>query len=1072
MKAIISVAAAILFLAVVSSGCTAKAKQDRYLKQATEHFEAGDYDKARIAYLNLLRGDPQNAVAIQKLGQIWFENGAPLEALRYLSLAPVLMPADFDTRAKLAACYLSLGHPAEARKEAMTILEQSPGHDEAIQILAETVRSQPELDETMQIIEGGAQPDKASRHLAIATLHLRKRDREAAEKEILRGLSLDPKSVLGHMAMALVWWSKGNPEKADAEFKTAVELAGPRHLVGVKYADFKVKNNARDEAKAILNGITAKTPDFLPAWLFLAKIAMDEKKYDDGLAYLKNILARDIGNVDAQILQATIWIERGEAARAEQALVALDKEQRTLPNLKYQLARAALQNNNLNLAGSAAEDALALNPDSLDAQILLASVNLRRGDAKSVAKAMETLLKARPNLLQPQLLLIDAYRALDRQDDAAALVRQQIAADPKNATPHFMLGVILRQKGQIDEAADELEKAYALAPENTTFLSQIVDLEIARKRFPEALQRVEAALKTTPNSGNLHFLEGKIHWAQGIRDRAEKAFVKALEIDAAQADAPALLTAIYVSDKKFTEARAVVERVLARTPTDAGALRAAALIYEQLNELEKARDAYEKILTLSPGDHAVMNNLAYLYSEKLNNLDRARDLALKARSLQPSDAGTADTLGWILFKQGEYPQALALLQESAVNLGDNPEVQYHLGMASYMMGQVGVARAALEKAAAATQDFPGKSEIPAKLALLSSGASPSMPVPIEQIEALVKDRPQDPLLRIQLGDAHTRGGDSAKAAAAYEQALTLNPALTEPALKLAKVYAGSLNNKQKAMEYAKKAQALAPNDAAVAGVLGALAYESGNHPWAYSLLGESSRKRPQDATILRDFAWAAYSTGRVDEGQLAMERLLKVAPDSALASEAKSFIAIVGLDSDSERLSGAQPEIEALLQTNPKYLPALMAQAALSLRRGDSKAAGKIYADVLQLFPDFTPAMKRLAALLMGDPATLSKADDLARKARRAFPDDPEIAQILAAISYEKKDYSYARQLLEESARKRPLDARSLYYLGMIHFHAKEKVQSREVLKQALAAGLEESLAARAAESIKELETE
>ena len=56
-----------------------------------------------------------------------------------------------------------------------------------------------------------------------------------------------------------------------------------------------------------------------------------------------------------------------------------------------------------------------------------------------------------------------------------------------------------------------------------------------------------------------------------------------------------------------------------------------------------------------------------------------------------------------------------------------------------------------------------------------------------------------------------------KAAAAFEQALKLNPKLIAAATKLAQLYAGPLQNKEKALAYAKKARELAPADPQVAG---------------------------------------------------------------------------------------------------------------------------------------------------------------------------------------------------------------------------------------------------------------
>ena len=81
-----------------------------------------------------------------------------------------------------------------------------------------------------------------------------------------------------------------------------------------------------------------------------------------------------------------------------------------------------------------------------------------------------------------------------------------------------------------------------------------------------------------------------------------------------------------------------------------------------------------------------MNNLACLYSEHLGQLEKGYQLARKVRDLAPTDPSVADTLGWILYHKGEYSPALNLLRESAAKLTAQPEVQYHLGMTHYMMG--------------------------------------------------------------------------------------------------------------------------------------------------------------------------------------------------------------------------------------------------------------------------------------------------------------------------------------------------------------------------------------------------
>jgi Flp pilus assembly protein TadD len=511
--------------------------------------------------------------------------------------------------------------------------------------------------------------------------------------------------------------------------------------------------------------------------------------------------------------------------------------------------------------------------------------------------------------------------------------------------------------------------------------------------------------------------------------------------------------------------------LLSKDPKNESALTTLALIYEREKDYPKTRDAYEKLLAVNPNSVPALNNLAYLYAEQLNELDKAYDLARKAHDLQPEDTATADTLGWVLYKRGDYQQALTILQESAEKSPDTPEIQFHLGMTAYMMGQTDLARTALRKAANAPNDFPGKDESKWRLASLETGKGVSPELSISQLEAMIKAQPSDLISQVRLGEAYEKQGAWDKAAAAFEQALKLNPNLASTVTKLAQLNAGPLQDKEKALAYAKKARQLAPADPQVAGILGKVAFQSGNYTWSYSLLQEAARQRQNDPSVLYDLAWAAYSLGKINEARDAMQKVLTAGTDSSQAGDAKKFLTFTALENPNQ-LATAEPEVQRELKSNPEYVPAKMAQAALDAQRGEVKPATEIYSDILRRFPDFAPAQKRLAALYAVEPSTVPAAYDLATKARKALPDDPELAELLGRLSYEKREYPRAIQLLQESARKRQLDADSLFYLGMSQLQAKQKAEAQGVLNQALVAGLHEPLATEAKRALADLQRE
>ena len=1039
------------------------------MQRAERDLKAGDYEKAKIEYLNLLRMDHRNSTAIQRLGTIWFENGVPLRAYPYLLTACDLAPENLESRAKLATVLASLGEMAEAQKQAIAVLDVLPTQDEATLALADTIRTEQDVELAEERLWKNQERESAAYHLAWAKIAAWKGDMEWARSELQRALKAEPGSPRPHLAMANFYLAQDNQAEAEREFSMAVQLAPIRSEARLRFAEVQALSGRRDAAKGSLKQITKEVPDYLPAWRLLAQIAFEEKNWDESLALLEKVFDQDLGNIEARLLEANVWLAKGDAAKAVEGLEQLDVAYPNVPLIKYRLARAYLQNNDQPQAEIALSNAIFVDPDYVDALLLLAELNLRTGKAALVAGAMTSLLERQPGLAQAQSLLVEAYQSLGRPQDAVEIVRDQVKLSPRSADAYLRLGIVLSQSKKDAEARQAFEKAAELAPESLTPLNQLVELDIAAKDFASAAKRVQEKLQQAPKSAGVHFLEGRIYFAKGDWGRAEAALLQALDLDPNLSKAYDLLISSYVAAERIPQAINELQSVLSKNPDNERALLTLALIYDTTKDFLKARQVYEKVLSLNPGSTTAMNNLAYIYAEQLHQLDKAYELARKARTLEPVNPAVADTLGWILYRQARYQQALSLIREAAVRLPDAPEIQVHLGLANYMMDQPEPARAAFKKAVSAPADFASKPEARKWLAFLEDDSGAPRQLTIDELEKLLQQRPNDLVARVRLGELYEKQGAIEKAAAAYEAALNVNPKLTEATLRLAQLYAGPLHKLDSALALAKAARDLAPDDPRVAGILGRIAYLTGNFSWAYGLLVESAHGRSEDPGVAYDLAWAAYSLGKVSEAQQAMRRVIELPSDSQQSLAAKRFLALTDLEMTDKDPAASQGEVEKALKADPGYVPALMARAAMEKQQGESKAAIGTYGDVLKRFPDFAPAQKQLAALYLEDPGALDKAYELAVKARKILPDDPELALTLGEISYQRREFAYAIQLFQESDRRKPLLGRDLYYLGISQLRTSQNAESRKTLEQALAAGLQEPFSQEAKAAIDEL---
>lgn len=311
-------------------GCSAEAKRDRALERASAYFKAGEYDKAKIEYLNVLGQAPENAKAIEQLGLIYLEQGASSQAYPFLLKSRTLAPENLAIRLKLARLKQSLGKTNEARQDLMSILERSVGHPEATVLLTETVRTRDAFKAADLELTKIRERNSASFHVATANLALFAGDQTKAMASLKRAVSTDPNSPFVHSAMANLHLLQNRPDDAAAEYRKAAEMSPMRSAARMQFAEFTAQHGAVPEAVAYLQDITRQAPDYLAAWRTLAKIALAQKNHEEALAHLKNVFSREPRDYESHMLRAQVHLQKGES---RQGIEELEKVAQAFPSL-------------------------------------------------------------------------------------------------------------------------------------------------------------------------------------------------------------------------------------------------------------------------------------------------------------------------------------------------------------------------------------------------------------------------------------------------------------------------------------------------------------------------------------------------------------------------------------------------------------------------------------------------------------------------------------------------------------------------------------------------------------------
>ena len=106
----------LILAAALITACSKEAKKTRFLAEADNYFKAGDYDKAKVSYLNVVQLDPQNALAFERIGEMWLDDWAPVRASAFLAKASELDPNNVQNRVRLARSYAATGRFDDSRK--------------------------------------------------------------------------------------------------------------------------------------------------------------------------------------------------------------------------------------------------------------------------------------------------------------------------------------------------------------------------------------------------------------------------------------------------------------------------------------------------------------------------------------------------------------------------------------------------------------------------------------------------------------------------------------------------------------------------------------------------------------------------------------------------------------------------------------------------------------------------------------------------------------------------------------------------------------------------------------------
>jgi tetratricopeptide (TPR) repeat protein len=160
---------------------------------------------------------------------------------------------------------------------------------------------------------------------------------------------------------------------------------------------------------------------------------------------------------------------------------------------------------------------------------------------------------------------------------------------------------------------------------------------------------------------------------------------------------------LLASLERYDEALDFYDKYISYRPDEESALLGRAELLLRMDRLDDAIAQYRAAAKRWPESAISLNALGYTLADRTEEYKEAEKLIREALEYDPDSPAIIDSLGWVLYKQGDYETALSELQR-AYEMLDDHEVAAHIVEVLVALDRQDEALVVLEDAESRHQD--------------------------------------------------------------------------------------------------------------------------------------------------------------------------------------------------------------------------------------------------------------------------------------------------------------------------------------------------------------------------------
>jgi len=834
-------------------------------------FESGDVTGAEVELRKALERKYASEQTIPLLARVLLATGQAKKVTD--EFAKIEVPAGeplASLKTTLSAAYSAQGNREAAEAELAAALASKADYAPAQLTNAHYKADRQNIDEAQSIVDEvlSKNPSNHDALLLSGSLQAAKNNPENALVLYRKAIEAKPDFLLAHAAIISTLFQQQNLDEASKQIEVLKKVA-PKHPQTI-YLDALATYQRKDykAARELTQQLLKISPNYANGLQLAGAVEYQLRSYIQADTYLGKALQLAPNLSLARRLLISSYLRAGQPEKALAALQpVLDRIEKDASFLSL-AGETYLQNGDAKKGADYFAKASKLNPNDVTNKTSLALAHMAQGNTAGGFEELEQITLSDKGITA-DLALIAAYLRTNQPDKALKAIDSLEKKQPDNAATHNLRGRTLLGKKDIKGARHSFEKALVINPGFFSAAASLATIDLAEKKPDEARKRFEAVLAADPKNSRAMLALAELRAAAGgTADEVSSLISKAIAANPSEVAPRLAFIQYYLNKKDAKKALTAANDASAAIADKPEILDALGRAQQFSGDFNQALATYGKLAALQPNSPLPHMRLAEINlanknkDEATKNLKKALDIkpdvieaqrGLILLALDTKKPNDALSIARQIQKQRPKEAAGFVLEGDIYAL----EKTWPDTIKAYQNG--------LKQVAAP--------ELAIKLhsALLASG---NMAEAEKMALSWNKEHPKDMAFRLHQGDIATARKEYPQAIQQYQAALDIQP--NNPLVLNNMAWVSGQIKAPKAIEYAEKANRLAPNQPPFMDTLAMLLANKGETDKAIELLRKALDLAPQAAAIQLNLAKVLISTGKKDEARKELDAIAKL----------------------------------------------------------------------------------------------------------------------------------------------------------------------------------------------------